>query len=112
MRTSEPGTLLIALSLLTSCGANEKLPQAESARAPKIACALDLATTFAEDCSLTQQGDILILAAPDGGFRRLRIVKGGVEAADGAEPASITPLKDMIEVRIGDDAYRLPARIQ
>jgi len=52
---------------------------------------------------------------PDGGFRRLLVVKGGrgVVAADGAEPAKVTIVADhQIEVAIGGDRFRLPATMK
>ena len=61
------------------------------------------------------QGRIITLRGPDGGFRRLLITRDGrgVIAADGAEPARVTPLSsDRIEVAIGRDRYRLPATVR
>lgn len=63
----------------------------------------------------TEQGTVLTVNAPDGGFRRLLVASDGrgVVAADGAEPAVVTPLDThTIEVAIGGDRYRLPATVK
>lgn len=60
----------------------------------------------------TDQGLVLTIRHPDGGFRRLRVVEDGrgLVAADGAEAARVTLVnEDEIEVVIGKDHYRLPA---
>ena len=59
-------------------------------------------------------GDMLTLRHPDGGFRRLRIVRDGrgLVSADGAEEAKLAIIdKGLIEVAIGADRYRLPATV-
>ena len=110
-RISDRFIAMIAVAL-AGCGSDEQTASTAPVVAPTIDCALDGAAAFERRCSLRQQGETLTLSDPGGGFRRLRIVPGGVEAADGAETAQVTPLKDMIEVRIGDDAYRLRAQIE
>jgi len=73
---------------------------------------------FARACSVEQSesgaGRVLILRKPDGGFRRLLVIRDGrgVIAADGAEPARVTVIgAGRIEVVIGADAFRLPATV-
>ena len=60
--------------------------------------------------------DVLFtIRSPSGSFRRLVATQDGrgVMAADGAEPAKVTVVgKDLIEVSIGSDRYRLPARVR
>jgi hypothetical protein len=118
--------LLAAIALLatTGCGDAEQArqgPGADTAAAAdddRIECATGGADTLEKVCTLDRQsspeGVILIVRAPDGGFRRLRITSDGqgVVAADGAEPALVTPLgPDLIEVAVGRDRYRLPATV-
>lgn len=87
--------------------------------APKIPCAgpgaADLAPVCTFDITETPAGTILTLRHPDGAFRRLQITRDGrgVIAADGAEPAKVTPLgPDQIEVELGGARYRLPATVR
>ena len=101
---------LAALLLLpAACGA----PAAPETR---IECALAGAAAFERVCTLERASTgRLILRGPDGGFRRLRRTTDGrgVAAADGAEPATVTIVgRDLIEVAIGSDRYRLPAQVR
>lgn len=99
--------------LLAGCGA-PSAPKAEDL----IDCAIDGAPAFERVCTLerTAGREIrLTIRSPDGGFRRLVATRDGrgVVAADGVEPAVVTVLgKDLIQVSIGADRYRLPARVQ
>nr|WP_243852842.1 hypothetical protein [Sphingomonas naasensis] len=86
---------------------------------PKIPCAApgvaDLTPACTFDRTETQAGTILTLRHPDGAFHRLQITRDGrgVIAADGAEPAKVTPLgPDSIEVALGGARYRLPATVR
>jgi hypothetical protein len=87
--------------------------------ARKIECAAPGSREFAPACTLdrteTPNGVILTLRHPDGGFHRLQITRDGrgVIAADGAEPAKVTPLgANLIEVELGGARYRLPATVR
>lgn len=80
-----------------------------------VECAVDGAESFERVCILERSAERLTLRGPDGGFRRLTATRDGrgVIAADGAEPATVTIVgKEMIEVSIGSDRYRLPARVR
>jgi hypothetical protein len=114
-------TVLLATS---ACGDAEQPSQGTDAKTAaaagedRIECATGGEDTLERVCTLERQsnaeGIILVLRAPDGGFRRLRVTSDGqgVVAADGAEPALVTPLgPDLIEVAIGRDRYRLPATV-
>ena len=60
-------------------------------------------------------GLILTVRHPDGGFHRLLATRDGrgVVAADGAETARVGIVgSDGIDVRLGDDHYRLPATVK
>ena len=103
--------LAALLPLLTACGG----PPA-AAVDDRIECAVDGAGEFERVCTVerTPGPDVLLtLRSPSGSFRRLVATQDGrgVMAADGAEPAVVKAVgKDLIEVSIGGDRYRLPAR--
>lgn len=85
----------------------------------RVACATAGAAHFTFACAIdrvqSQDGLFLTLRHPDGGFRRLLVAKDGrgVVAADGAEPAQVTPIgPHEIEVAIGNMRYRLPATVR
>jgi hypothetical protein len=85
----------------------------------RVACAVAGATEFSRSCQIetteTGTGLILTIRHPDGGFRRLQVVKDGrgVVAADGAEFAEVTPLNPReIEVLIAGNRYRIPATVK
>ena|SRR5687767_3754741 len=105
--------LAALLPLLTACGG----PSAPKADA-RIECAVEGAAAFARVCTIerTPGPDVLFtIRAPSGSFRRLAATSDGrgVMAADGAEPATVRIVgKDLIEVAIGGDRYRLPATIR
>lgn len=91
----------------------------DAAAAGRIYCALGGAEAFALNCTMEQiassDGTILVLGRQDAGYRRFRITTDGrgVEAADGAEPAIVALVDNgLIEVSVGQDRYRLPAREQ
>ena len=85
----------------------------------RIVCAPAGNAAFSRQCTLDRvqstEGLILTVHKPDGGFRRLLVVKDGrgVIAADGAEAAKVTIVADhQIEVAIGGDRFRLPATMK
>ena len=85
----------------------------------RIICAPAGNAAFSRQCTLdraqTAEGLVLTVHKPDGGFRRLLVVKDGrgVIAADGAEAAKVTIVENnQIEVAIGGDRFRLPATIK
>ena len=101
------------LFLLAGCGG----PPAAEVEA-KIECAVEGAAAFDRLCTVERSAGpetLLTLRGPGGSFRRLVVTRDGrgVAAADGAEPATVTVLgKNLIEVSIGSDRYRLPARVR
>jgi hypothetical protein len=124
-RTFSAGLMLLALA---ACGKNpdsansleeaEAKVQASAADEGRIACAIGGATAFSDSCIVERDssGETLMLTIrhADGGFRRFKVVKGvGVVAADGAEPAVVTPIgPKLIEVAVAGDRYRLPATVK
>lgn len=105
--------LAALLLLVAGCGG----PPATKA-GDRIECAVDGAADFERVCTLERSGGreiLFTLRSPSGSFRRLVATRDGrgVMAADGAEPATVTVVgKDLIEVAIGADRYRLPARVR
>ncbi|KQM66718.1 MULTISPECIES: hypothetical protein [unclassified Sphingomonas] len=118
---------LIAVLLLAGCDrtadpavlANIEADQRAAADdAGRIECAAEAARPLAADCTIERtvdnDGTLLTLRQPDGGFHRLRIARDGrgVVAADGSEAAKVTVVgDDRIEVAIGGARYRLPATV-
>lgn len=101
--------------LLTACSPTDDDIIAGS---EPIACLLPGASGYKPVCTVERatspKGTVLTARAPDGGFRRLLVVKDGrgVIAADGAEPVKVEPAgTDGIDVTAGGIVYRLPARI-
>lgn len=105
--------LAALLPLLTACG-GAPAPRADD----RIECAVDGAAAFARVCTIERSAapDVLFtIRAPSGSFRRLAATSDGrgVMAADGAEEATVRIVgKDLIEVAIGGDRYRLPATVR
>jgi hypothetical protein len=99
------------MMMLVGCDRDQAQPQ------PTITCRPAGATTFELQCTVERNdspdGVTLTLRNPDGRFRRLLVTRDGhgVLAADGAEPAVVRMSgKGEIEVKVGGDHYRLPAR--
>ena len=109
-------TLILALSLLAGCGAEGR--DASAADDGRIYCRIGNAAQFERFCTIErargEEGLVLVVRKPDGGFRRLLVTEDGrgVAAADGAEAARVTIIgEDRIEVTIGGDTFRLPATV-
>lgn len=98
---------------LAACGG----PPAAKAEA-RIECAVDGAAAFERVCTVERAAGrevLFTIRSPSGSFRRFVATRDGrgVMAADGAEAANVRVIgKDLIEVSIGADRYRLPARIR
>lgn len=74
-----------------------------------------LARVCTVDRERRDEGLVLTLRRPDGGFRRLLVARDGrgVIAADGAEPARVAVIDaNRIDVALGPDRYRLPATVR
>ncbi len=101
------------LFALAACGGEERRGDQTA-----IPCAID-SDEFSDDCIVERavhpNGAVLTIRHADGGFRRLVTTSDGrgVASADGAEEASVKLIADnMIEVRIGNARYRLPATVK
>jgi hypothetical protein len=106
---------LTALALvLSACGG----PPAATPPRNLVECAVDGAAGFERVCAVERSSGpetVFTLRSPSGSFRRLVATRDGrgVMAADGAEAAEVKVIgKDLIEVSIGPDRYRLPARVR
>lgn len=109
-----PLTIPTLFLMLAACdaGPSSIVGDPEKGDDGHVACLIDGQSAWTRDCRYDQDGEILTLRHPDGGFRRFRIVGDGrgLEPADGAEGARIAIVDDgMIEVAVGADRYRLPA---
>jgi hypothetical protein len=106
------------LAALAACDGAEH-GFADAGEDERIECRIGNAQQFERFCTVEvargERGTTLTVRKPDGGFRRL-LVSGdgrGVVAADGAEEAEVTIVGEgRIEVTIGGDTFRLPARVQ
>ena len=111
--------ILPPLLLLVACQkAEQQLPVATVEDDGKVDCRIGADQQFQRFCTLertrTEQGLLLTVRKPDGGFRRLIATRDGrgVTAADGAEEAQVQIVgENLIEVAIAGDSFRLPARI-
>jgi uncharacterized membrane protein len=125
-RISSAAALLGAVALLAGCSGDgntladaEREAAGEAAEAGKVDCALAGSSEFQRVCTTetvaADSGRMLVVRHPDGGFRRFDILTDGrgLAPADGFDETSIKILSDgMIEVKSGDDSYRLPADIK
>lgn len=127
MQIFKPLILSGLLLGLSACGAkeDENLAAAESNSAQRAAqdgrldCALAGETRFSLTCSTERisddNGTILVIRHPDGGFRRLRVLTNGrgLEVADGSEKATISiESGNRIMVTVANDRYLMPATVK
>lgn len=112
-----------ALLGLAACGdsgrATQQALDASADGDERVPCAVEGERDFEDVCTVEraagEEGLILTLRHPGGGFRRLLVTQDGrgVVAADGADPAVVSVIDDdRIEVTIAGDQYRLPATIK
>lgn len=110
---------LTAILALSACSkAEEQKPDATVESDGRIDCRIGGDTQFVRSCTVersrAEDGTLLTVRKPDGGFRRLKTTRDGrgVIAADGAETAEVKIVGDnLIEVAIAGDSFRLPARV-
>ena len=110
--------LAAAFAMLAACDDVER-GLAGSGEEERIECRLRNTHQFERFCTVevaqSARGTTLTVRKPDGGFRRLLVADDGrgVVAADGAEEPEVTIVGEgRIEVAIGGDTFRLPARVQ
>jgi hypothetical protein len=90
-----------------------------AAKAASVPCALAGSASFNARCTIERMvsgdGLVLVVHHPDGGFRRLLVATDGrgVMTADGSDQAHVAVVDPgTIEVKVGDDRYRLPATVK
>lgn len=100
------------LLMVAGCDGGDQSGNSGSVAEARADCATGGNAEWSRSCRVERDGDMLILRDAEGGFRRFRSVSDGrgLVPADGAEQAEIRVVgKDQIEMRVGDDRYRLPA---
>lgn len=115
MRISSASFLLL---IAPACsGGDDAVPQdAVETGDQKIACAIGPGAGFRESCSLTRferAGETIYrIDQPGGGFRLFTVATdgSGMVSYDGADRASNRLDGEMLEVTVGDERYRLPAK--
>ena len=108
---------VLALSLLATlaaCSAGEEAPKGRG-----IDCAVGGSDKFLPECfvedSRVGERRFLTVRNKSGAFRRFEMVDGGrgVIAADGADEAVVKwSAEGVLEVAVGGDRYRFPARMK
>ena len=105
------------LLLLAACSPGDAPVQAQAEEgAQRIECAIGPGAEFAPDCLVERAGidgaTVLAVRHPDGGFRRFEQLADGRGLAmyDGAGIAELALAGEVLEVRVGNDRYRFPAR--
>ena len=108
---------LLPLALMAALAACQKGAPAPAMR--HIDCALAGAVTFAPDCGVEEASAgarrFLVVQNKDGSFRRFEKVADGrgVISADGVEETRVSWLPDgRLEVSVGRDRYRFPAKMK
>jgi len=109
------GAFFLAASLaLAGCSAKEDAPKGRV-----IDCMVEGSTKFAPDCfvedSRAGERRFLTVRHKDGAFRRFEMVNDGrgVIAADGADEAVANwSSEGVLEVVVGAERYRFPARMK
>ena len=107
---------MVLAVMLAACRTAPEGPPRIDEGVEAIACALGGEEKFASACrverSLAGGTLYLIVRHPDGAFRRFEVLKDGrgLSVADGAEPAVISMAGEDLEVAVGLDRYRFPAR--
>jgi hypothetical protein len=105
------------LLCLLAAGCGGAAPQTQANRTagaePQVECAVDGAAAYSAGCTVERQGNLLVIRAPAGSFRRLRIgANGELAAADGAEPLRLLGRDGQtVEAAIAGDRYRIPKRM-
>lgn len=97
----------------------EKSATMQAAEDGRIDCAVNGAEEYRRSCEIERiaddDGQMLVVRHPDGGFRRFRVLTDGrgLEPAEGFDETEVKIIDgDMIEVTSGGDSYRLPAQIK
>ena len=112
---SKGALIWLACFPVAACGQGTPGEVADRRQDNLIACALDGAADFADECwyeRVERGGErLLIVHHADGGFRRLALVEGGgLAAADGADEPTVALVEGVAEVSLAGSRYRLPLK--
>ena len=108
--------LLPCLALLACSSGEVPDETAVAAGDQRLTCAIGPGSEFSDSCSLQKierEGETIYrVNQPGGGFRLFTLAEdgGGMVPHDGAGSAINTLDGDMLEVQVGADRYRFPAR--
>jgi hypothetical protein len=111
------GRILLLPALLAACsGGEEEAARAVEAGDRMLACAIGPGSSFSDSCTLRKferDGETIYrVNQPGGGFRLFTVAAdgSGLVAHDGAQAAANSLDGDVLEVAVGDDRYRFPAK--
>ena len=117
MRISDLILLVSAISLAACSEAEQVSPDpVEEPGAEVVECAIGAGSSYAAECSVERfridGGDVLVVNHPGGGFRRFTLASdgSGLMSYDGADEATRSLVGDVLELAVGTDRYRFPAR--
>ena len=119
MRISRFLAAMPAVFLIAACGEDAPPPAPEPVEEPDaevVECAVGNGSEFGAECPVERTEidgeNVLVVHHPGGGFRRFTLASdgSGLTAYDGADTAQRTLDGDMLEIAIGTDRYRFPAR--
>lgn len=106
--------ILLCIFVIAACSSGHEGRTAPENPREIVFCALGGASRFTGSCSLERSLSaglpVLIVRHPDGGFRRFAIGRdnNGLITADGADQAGVALNGTLLDVRVGQDRYRLP----
>ena len=109
-------TLLVLLTLAACSSGEEEAATAVEAGDRMLACAIGPGSRFSDSCTLqkVERGGETVYRVnhPGGGFRLLTVAGdgSGMVSHDGAERALNRLDGDRLEVTVGEDRYRFPAK--
>lgn len=109
-------TPLAAALLLAACSQDTADTAHASGTGENIACAVNGAAEFSDSCVVERSEQdgrkLLVVRHPDGAFRRFDILADGrgLAVTDGAEEAQLVLNSDLLDVAVGRDRYRFPAK--
>ncbi|WP_379546575.1 hypothetical protein ACFCW2_11645 [Qipengyuania sp. DSG2-2] len=111
--------LIAPVGMLAACGSDAPPPAPDPIEEPGaeiVECAIGVGSEYAAQCPVERtevDGEaVLVVHHPGGGFRRFTLASdgSGLTAFDGADQAARSLAGDTLELTVGSDRYRFPAR--
>lgn len=108
--------LLVFVTLAGCSGGEDEAATAVEAGDQMLVCAIGPGSRFSDSCTLQKverEGETIYrVNQPGGGFRLFTLAEdgSGMVPRDGAEGTVNTLTGDILEVAVGDDRYRFPAK--